>query len=767
MAPGGKRAEPPDMSRCQGADRLEGNGFAPDAIRAELERILRSELFACSERLSRFLRFAVEQALAGRAEDLKESVLAVEVFDRQATFDSHVSSIVRVEARRLRERLQRYYDGEGREAIIRIDLPKGRYSPAFRKVERPGTQPLEVVESPAAARENARQARRVIHVKPMIVVACAAVAAAAWLATSLEIPRRTISEPVVVRLTSDTGLTCQPTLSLASKLIAYTSDRAGDGRFDIWAQPIDGGRPSRLTDDQGNNTEPAFSPDGSTLAYRSDRDGGGIYLLSSLGGKSTLLTRGGLRPRFSPDGRLVAYWDGERSFRSARIFVISVAGGQPAQLVPGFQYAAYPVWSPDGHKVLFVGISRAGEQWDWWLTPINGGAPVRTGIREVFARQELESPDRGWGSVPRFAPGGWTQNGHVVFSARSGRYTNLWRIRLSPKDGRPAGEAERLTSGAGCEDHVSVAGEWVVFSVIAKKSDIWRMTLDENTGEPTGVPVRLTNNAAANVWPQVSSDGRTLVFLSDRDGNYDVFVRNMLTGEDKPLTSTRQDEFCALISMDGLQVAFQRSGQPKPSIYVVPVSGGEAKVVCEDCGEPRTWSPDNRILLYQNGASSHSRIGMLERPGMGTQWLGDPEQSFYSPRFSPDGRWIAFVARTPPERHRLVIVPFRKQAAGSRHEWISLEGSGYWVDKPRWSPDGNLLYFLSDRDGSVCVWAQRLSATDKRPSGEPFPVWHMHATRDSLASTVGRELAVARGSVFLSLAHSLGNVSMMTRSGRD
>ena len=118
----------PDIGGRNAGDGLRAEAIPADAIRAELDRLLASGGFQYSERLSRFLRFVVEQQLAGNSSQIKETVLAVEIFDRAPTYDSRVESVVRVEARRLREKLTRYYDSEGRGDTVIIALPKGSYA---------------------------------------------------------------------------------------------------------------------------------------------------------------------------------------------------------------------------------------------------------------------------------------------------------------------------------------------------------------------------------------------------------------------------------------------------------------------------------------------------------------------------------------------------------------------------------------------------------------------------------------------------------------
>ncbi len=103
-----------------------------DGARQQLERVLGSAGFARNERMARFLRFVVEQHLEGKDAEIKESVIAIEVFGRGADHDPKQSSIVRSEAARLRARLIEYYAGEGKNDGLIIELPKGGYAPVLR-----------------------------------------------------------------------------------------------------------------------------------------------------------------------------------------------------------------------------------------------------------------------------------------------------------------------------------------------------------------------------------------------------------------------------------------------------------------------------------------------------------------------------------------------------------------------------------------------------------------------------------------------------------
>ena len=113
------------------------------AIRGQLDRILKSAPFHQSHRRQRFLEFIVNEALAGRGERLKAYNVAVEVFDRPELFDPVVDPLVRIEAARLRDKLREYYEADGRSDPIRIELPKGSYTPhiEFRQAPTPERGP--------------------------------------------------------------------------------------------------------------------------------------------------------------------------------------------------------------------------------------------------------------------------------------------------------------------------------------------------------------------------------------------------------------------------------------------------------------------------------------------------------------------------------------------------------------------------------------------------------------------------------------------------
>lgn len=129
-----------------------------DEIRAELQRVLQSEAFQQAGRASQFLRFIVDETLASRGDRLKGYTIAVEVFERPADFDAQTDPLVRVEAGRLRRRLMEHYLADGLESPVRIELPRGRYTPMFRYAT-PPRRATEPTTEPPSERTSARVSR--------------------------------------------------------------------------------------------------------------------------------------------------------------------------------------------------------------------------------------------------------------------------------------------------------------------------------------------------------------------------------------------------------------------------------------------------------------------------------------------------------------------------------------------------------------------------------------------------------------------------------
>ncbi len=148
-------------------------------VRAALHRLLESQVFRAAHGQRRFLKFTVEETLAGRGSQLKEFTVGVGAFERGGTFDPRLDPIVRTEARKLRARLAKFYAEEGAAEPIRIELPKGSYLPVFRtwanEVEAPSLPSPPVAEPEEPSPLQLPPARR----WPMVALACSTVVLAA------------------------------------------------------------------------------------------------------------------------------------------------------------------------------------------------------------------------------------------------------------------------------------------------------------------------------------------------------------------------------------------------------------------------------------------------------------------------------------------------------------------------------------------------------------------------------------------------------------
>lgn len=156
-------------------------GTDPDAVRAQLARILSSPAFEATERNRRFLSYVVEETLAGRSDRIKAYSLAISVFERDESFDPQGDPVVRIEASRLRRNVERYYLLAGRDDPIRIEIPKGTYVPVFHPQAGAADAPPEPSRPPPPRRSA--PARPLARHLPLGLALLAAVALG-WFAAS-------------------------------------------------------------------------------------------------------------------------------------------------------------------------------------------------------------------------------------------------------------------------------------------------------------------------------------------------------------------------------------------------------------------------------------------------------------------------------------------------------------------------------------------------------------------------------------------------------
>jgi eukaryotic-like serine/threonine-protein kinase len=584
-----------------------------------------------------------------------------------------------------------------------------------------------------------------------------AVAAVGWLLTRRPTPSLPSGPPAdarLERLTYDPGITRMPAVSPDGRLLAYASDRAGNGDRDIWVQQMPGGAPLRLTDDPADDSTPDFSPDGSQVVFRSERNGGGIYVVPALGGPARSIAADGRGPRFSPDGSRIAYWTGQFrgmdiSNRTSHAFVMALSGGAPIPLLPEFDVATDPVWSPDGRSLIVAGRRKQRgpetEPFDWWIVPLDGKPPIKTGV--------LETPTI---RAAITVCGRWTSDG-VVFSSGD----DLWMVKLSEK-GTIDGVPRRLTLGVGpyVDPAIGSKGQ-IVFARIVAQRLVERASLS-NVGEQ---PARLYADSESTAWrASTTSDGSLIVIEREVGDSREIWTKNIRSGRQELIVRvTARGPANAVISPDGARIAYTEDSSAslaKPRTgYVIETAGGVPRKICDACSLHGFLSDNRRVLADVD--DGHAIRLIDTRDGTVRDLVTVNDGSVLDrPHASPDDRWLAYRRnRRSAGKTHIVRLPFDRVANADETPAIDEPTT---TGRPLgWSLDSRVLYLLLDTDGFRCVWGQPVDASG-RPTGKPTAVRHFHTT-EGMSTSMGN--AVNADGFVYEANDMTANIWRMSRSG--
>ena len=363
------------------------------------------------------------------------------------------------------------------------------------------------------------------------------------------------------------------------------------------------------------------------------------------------------------------------------------------------------------------------------------------------------------------APSEWLPDGRgVLFAAQLGHSTNVWRIGISADEGRITTQALRVTSGTFDQQPSALLDGRIAFTKSNENLDIWSLPIDSHKGRTRGPPERFTGGPSLEDYPSVSDDGQTLAFVSDRSGNWDVWFKDLNSGEERPLAVSPEDERRAVISPDGEHVAYVRRVGSQTSVYAAPIeSGTETRLV--DIGILMGWTPDSqKVVYYSSGPRIRFKTVDLTT-GTQVDIVHHPDYDVHSVAFSPDGGWLSLkLLIAPPHLESTYIAPVRDGKAVDRSKWIRIT-EGQRDGRNDWSPDSNLLYFWSLRDGSPCLWAQRLAPETKRPVGSAIEIQHFHSPRRRplAAAQLGlaAQLGFTRDRLYLPITDQTGNIWVM------
>jgi len=612
-----------------------------EAARRQLERILASPGFLRNERMSRFLRFLAERHLEGHGNQLKESVIAVEVFGRKPDHDPLQDSIVRTEAGRLRGRLAEYYMGAGEDDAVVIELPKGGYTPAFRFRE------------PATRQNPLKKSRRGVWLVAAAVTIAVAITAIRWVQKTERFWQNPIGGARFQTLTDFDGTEQAAAVSRDGKFVAFLSSRGGNP--DVWVTQPGSGQFHNLT--RGSALElvnPSvrvlgFSPDGSLVTFWVRKPGGengqiSIWAVPTLGGEPRLYREGVAESDWSHDGSRLAY---HTSDPGDPLFV---SGGAthpqgPIFTAPVGLHSHFPLWGP-GDRFIYVVYGALPDKLDVWRINPAGGIPERI------------TSHNGRVSHPVFV-----NRRTLMYLASDPDGSGPWLYSIDVERRIP----HRLTFGP--DRYTSLAatadGKRLVVTRANPKSTLWRMQIDDAGAEPLP-PVRIALTPATTFSPRLGPD--YLIYVSSTGTSESIWKRTK--GADTELWRGDGAQIIGSpgISPDGVHIAFSVRQRSQTLLYVMQADGTNARVVADSLelrGSP-AWTPDLRSIT--SAANDHGVPHLFQAPVNGGPPALFLRDYSVDPAWHPSGR---FVVYSGPD----VGTTFSVQAAapdGSAHSLPSL-----------------------------------------------------------------------------------------------
>jgi Tol biopolymer transport system component len=377
----------------------------------------------------------------------------------------------------------------------------------------------------------------------------------------------------------------------------------------------------------------------------------------------------------------------------------------------------------------------------------------------------------------------WTPDQKIIFTLNLGDVRNAWRVAIDRTGNRLTGPAERLTVGSVGETSLSWAGSRLAFAAESSAIDLWGIPADTNHGLVRGEMQRVTRDAGSNFYPTASSDGSRMVFRSDRRGSSEVWFKDFRTGREIPIFGS-VDGHIPSLSADGATVMYTSFESKEPAsartiwkdtskysitTYLIGISSdgslGIPRKVCTDC-EPFDCSSNARTLLFSNDFPQRAIYSLDFETGQKRKVLEAAAPMITRARFSPDDRWIAFLLRRGSGL-RIFVAPY-DGTVKREDQWVAITDGRYADHLPYWSPDGGLLYFYSDRDGSICLWAQRLEPETKHPVGQPMVVQHFHTDKPALKNVplIQRGMSLTRDRIILAAGEATGNIWMAEYDSR-
>jgi Tol biopolymer transport system component len=464
----------------------------------------------------------------------------------------------------------------------------------------------------------------------------------------------------------------------------------------------------------------------------------------------------GYYPRWSPDGsRILLQTIGFGL--PCQFYVVGLDGNPPRAVQEDLTNqisATSAAWHPDGKR-----ISIWVADWEmrpspipiFWTVPVDGGKAIKTEIGpEVLKAAETiaGSGISAWADSDfKFS---WARSGTAIYFERTFRGArNIWQMKVHPQSLK-AVAIERLTTGTELDSEFSASpdGSKMAFTSESRRVQAWMFPFDAQRGRVTGSGSAVTSPGMEAWDTSISRDGRRLAFSAKRSGRWELWEKSLADGRETPIAA---DDFYVRSgpqwSPDGTRLAYFRMNTSS--------GGGQAVLWSKGRGEEAIttlsplgpfvfdWSADGEWLLASRANAEDSQAEIWALPAAGNAVKGkerklvasDAKTNLWQSRFSPDGHWIVFEAEAfQPAAHKSAI--YATPAAGGER-WRTITEGKHWDDKPRWSPDGRIIYYLSERRGFFNVWGIRFDPVNGRTEDEPFQVTSFDNPRLMVAEVMG------------------------------
>jgi Tol biopolymer transport system component len=442
----------------------------------------------------------------------------------------------------------------------------------------------------------------------------------------------------------------------------------------------------------------------------------------------------------------------------AQLFVEPLPGGEPVSITDGCSSVdTNGIWSPDSAHVLFSGVCSGHT--GYWLAGSDGKSLRAANLSSSWRTQGLTAGFDQWLVNPP----------RLLTLLANGDGSQVGVVPISEDGTEIAGPTEYLTFGPGAIANASASSdERIVWSAVESSSNLWRLAVDRQ-GHALGNPVAITTGRSACVQPVLSRDGRSVAFVElhavhgfGHPSESELLVMNLSDRSILPVTRRSGWIGSPVFDAPGDAIVFTAMhGREIGAIQVGRRGGAEKEIIR---GARRVWdlSPDGGLFLTGGPMPARWGVSVIRQGAKPVPYLTDPDRDVYNAGFSHDGRWVVFSSVQNHRRSRIYAAPLRQETVPP-NDWIELTDG----DKPRLSPDDRVLFFVSDRDGSRCIWRQPLTA-DMRPQGTAEEVFHLHSPRVPFAGADNSfvELASGPGELIFNQGETTGDIWLLDPHGR-